>query len=165
MKLLLNYAPIGLCLAMVSGALNGRAATVWTGPATTFVNPAGSDPTLPSNQDRLTTNVWITRAVSEGIFNAKTETSFAHFFSPADTAWADGTTANYLSLSFTDWDTWAKNLHGGPPSTIGVDASPPFVRRHLPGCKIHLVGRSGRRFFVAAINPRRTPGDPHEPAG
>jgi Bacterial Ig domain len=83
---------------------------------------AGSDPTLPANQDRLTPNVWITRALQEGIYNAKTETGFTHFLSPADMEWADGTTANYSSLSYTDWDTWAKNIHGGPPNTVGVNA-------------------------------------------
>jgi glucose/arabinose dehydrogenase len=114
--------PTLLVLAQLAGLVASEAATVWTGPVTTFTDPAGSDPSLPANQDRLTPNVWITRGLEFGIYNAKTETGFTHFFSPADTEWADGTTANYSSLSYTDWNTWAKNLHGGPPNTVGVNA-------------------------------------------
>jgi glucose/arabinose dehydrogenase len=91
-------------------------ATVWTGPTTNFTNVTASD------QDRLTPNVWITRGSAQGIYNAKTEAGFTHFFSPADTEWADGTTANYASLTYTDWNTWAKVVHPGPPSTVGVNA-------------------------------------------
>jgi hypothetical protein len=94
-----------------------RGATVWTGSPITFTNTGGTD-----TQDHLTNNVWITRAALQGIFNIAQEGSFAHFLSPKDTAWADGTVANYGSLSYTDWDTWAKNIHGGPPSTVGVNA-------------------------------------------
>jgi hypothetical protein len=107
-------------LLLLGGAVKG--ATIWTGNPITFTDIAGSDPSLPQNQDRLTTNVWITRGGLQGIYNIAQEGSFAHFLSPKDTAWADGAAANYLSLSFTDWDTWAKNLHGGPPSTVGVHA-------------------------------------------
>lgn len=72
--------------------------------------------------DQITSRVWITRGGTEGIYNAVTETSFTHFFSPQDTEWADGTTADYSTLSYTDWNTWAKNIHGGPPNTVGVNA-------------------------------------------
>lgn len=94
---------------------------VWTGPMTSYSQPS-PDPTQPANQDRLTPDVWITRGLSEGIFNAVTETSYTHFFSPEDTEWADGTTATYSSLSYTNWEAWAKVIHGGPPNTIGVNA-------------------------------------------
>ena len=114
--------PILLVLAQLADPIASEAATVWTGPVTTFTDATGSDPTQPANQDRLTPNVWITRGLQFGIYNAKTETGFTHFFSPADTEWADGTTANYSSLSYTDWNTWAKIIHGGPPNTVGVNA-------------------------------------------
>jgi hypothetical protein len=111
-----------LCLT-VCHALSSRAATVWTGPTVNFVNLPGSDPAQATNQDRLTPNVWITRGSSQGIYNRKTEAlGFAHFLSPADTQWADGTTANYSTLSYTDWNTWAKNIHGGPFGTVGINA-------------------------------------------
>jgi glucose/arabinose dehydrogenase len=117
-----NYILMGLCLAALSGPLSGRATTIWTGPNTSFVNNAGSDPTQAVNQDRLTADVWITRGGIQGIYNAATESGFAHFFSPQNTAWSDGTLANYASLTYVDWDTWAKVQHGGPPSTVGLNA-------------------------------------------
>src|SRR6185369_7441457 len=88
-------------LAVFVAMASSRAATVWTGPLTSFGNVAGTDPTLPANQDRLTPNVWITRGDAQGIYSAKTEIGFSHFSSPADTEWADGTTANYSTLSYT----------------------------------------------------------------
>jgi glucose/arabinose dehydrogenase len=111
-----------LILGGLITALSSNAATLWTGPNTNFVNVAGSDPSQPANQDRLTPGVWITRGSEFGIYNAASEGGFTHFLSPKDTAWADGTLANYASLSYVDWNTWAKNLHGGPPGTVGVNA-------------------------------------------
>jgi len=96
---------------------------VWTGPVTTFTKAPFSDPLQAANQDRMTPNVWITRgANSQGIFNAKTELSYAGLISPADTEWATGTTANYGSLTYQTWESWAKSFIGGPPSTVGVNA-------------------------------------------
>ena len=118
-KALQSVVPIltGLIICQLT---NG--ATLWTGPTTNFVNLAGSNPALAANQDRLTPGVWITRGSTEGIYNAATETGFTHFFSPADTEWSDGTLADYASLSYVDWNTWAKTDHGGPPGTVGVNA-------------------------------------------
>ena len=70
----------------------------------------------------LTPDVWITRGSSQGIYDAELESGFTHFFSPANTAWADGTLANHSSLTYADWDTWSKIDHGGPPDTVGVQA-------------------------------------------
>ena len=114
MKPYLNLLFAGFCLAAFCG-VRADAATVWNGPTISFINAGGSDPSQPANQDRLTPNVWISRGSLQGIFNAKSEAGFTHFFSPADTEWADGTTANFSSLNYTDWDTWAKVFHGGPP--------------------------------------------------
>jgi hypothetical protein len=113
---------ISLWLTLFWTAIAGSAATLWTGPTTNFVNNAGSDSTLAANQDRLTPNVYITRGSSQGIFNANSESSFTHFSSPAGTEWADGTTATYSSLTYHDWNTWAKLIHGGPRTTVGVNA-------------------------------------------
>jgi hypothetical protein len=90
------------------------AQTVWNGPSI-----AVSNATQP---DQITDRVWITRGSTEGIYNAVTETGFTHYYSPADTEWADGTTAKYASLSYTNWNYWAKDIHGGPPSTVNVPA-------------------------------------------
>jgi hypothetical protein len=111
---------IGLCFAVCCGFVNGQ--TVWNGPDITFNHISGTDPTQPTNQDRLTSDVWITRGATMGIFNAAQETGFTSGVSPADTEWADGTTANYASLSYTNWDYWAHTIHGGPPNTVGINA-------------------------------------------
>ena len=86
---------------------------------TSFTLVSGSDPTLAINQDRLTSNVWITRALNQGIYNAKTETFFTRYFSPADTEWSYGQLANYSSLTYTNWEGW-NGQH--PPSMVGQDA-------------------------------------------
>jgi hypothetical protein len=122
-----NRLPAALVFALLALAClilpaSSLAATVWNGPPTAFSKSGADDPTLPANQDRINPNVWLTRGGIQGLYNAKTESGFIHSFSPADTQWADGTTANYSSLSYVDWNTWAKTIHGGPPSTVGVAA-------------------------------------------
>src|SRR5262245_41243869 len=49
--------------------------TVWTGPNITFSKTGVQNPTTPANQDRMTSNVWLTRggASSGGPFNIKVE--------------------------------------------------------------------------------------------
>jgi glucose/arabinose dehydrogenase len=158
MKSHTKHTLIGLCFTALCGSFEGSAATVWTGPTVTFVNVDGSDPTQAANQDRLTANVWITRGSTQGIFNAKTETGFAHFFSPADTEWADGTTANYSSLSYTNWDAWAKYGHGGPPSTVGINAVAHLISDDIyldvkfTSWGVRTGGFSWRRSTPAAVN-------------
>src|SRR5579863_1176295 len=110
-----------LILSGLIVSLSANASTLWTGPTTNFVNLDGSDPTQAVNQDRLAPSVWITRGASQGIYNAALETSFTSS-SPEDTEWSDGTLANYASLTYVSWETWAKTQHGGPPNTVGVNA-------------------------------------------
>jgi glucose/arabinose dehydrogenase len=110
-----------LALAQLVAPLGVDAGTIWTGPPMIFTKLAGTDPTQSTNQDQITPNVWLTRGDVQGLYNIKTEAFFTHFLSPADTEWADGTTAN-TNLSYTDWNTWAKITHGGPPNTVGVNA-------------------------------------------
>ncbi|TSA13333.1 MAG: hypothetical protein D4R74_10000, partial [Betaproteobacteria bacterium] len=81
----------------------------------------GADPTQAANQDRITSRVWLIRGGSEGLYNIAQEGSFSQFFSPTDTEWASGSIANYASLTYADWETWAKSV-GGPPATPGVNA-------------------------------------------
>jgi len=99
-----------------------RAATIWNGPLTTFSKVNGANPSLPGNQDRLTSDIWLTRSSSQGLYNANIENSFTHFDSPAGTEWANGFLTNYASLTYHDWNTWAKGVNAGPPSTVGVNA-------------------------------------------
>jgi hypothetical protein len=122
-----------LCAVAVSGiATNAaRAQIIWNGPSTTFTKADNANPSLAANQDRLTANVWITRGGSQGLYNANTENFFTHFSSPQDTQWADGTTALALTLSYTDWNSWAKGVHAGPPSTVGVNAVMHLVNENI----------------------------------
>lgn len=124
MKTKLKYILAGLCQFSLFAAFTAYSLppTIWNGPVTTFTDAAGADPTQAANQDRLTSDVWITRGDQQGIYNAAFETGFTHFLSPTNTEWANGTTANYSSLSYTDWNTWSKNVNGGPPNTVGVPA-------------------------------------------
>lgn len=109
-------------LTVFGWPVTALAATIWTGPPLTFTKAAAADPTLAANQDRLTPNVWITRGSTQGIYNAKTESSFTHLVSPAGTEWAYGTTANYATLTYQPWETWSGGAPSGPPSTVGQDA-------------------------------------------
>jgi len=95
-----------------NGGLSG---TVWTGDLITFTKEDGADPTQEANQDRITDNVWITRGDEKLIYNAVTQTE-ANNTGPDDTEWAEGTTANVSSLSFSDF----RDL-GKPPTLVDKD--------------------------------------------
>src|SRR4051794_39462172 len=82
-----------VAVSLSTAVTTSRAATIWNGPLITYTQP-GTDPTLPANQDPLTSHVIITRAVNQGIFNAVSESFYTHDFSPADTEWAVGDLAN-----------------------------------------------------------------------
>jgi hypothetical protein len=102
------------------------AAVVWTGPPVIFSKAPSTDPTIATNQDRLTLHVWLTRGTSAGMFNIAPgqETSFSAT-SPKDTLWATSvqaanagqtiTASNYAALTF---DTW-QNAFGGSGSLGG----------------------------------------------
>ena len=103
-------------------AISAHAATVWDGPMISFTKANNANPLLATNQDRLTANVWITRGSAQGLFNAHTESGFTHFVSPAGTEWANGSLENYATLSYTDWNHWAKGVNPNPYATVGVQA-------------------------------------------
>lgn len=97
--------------------------TIWTGSSLVFEKIDGVDWNLEANQDRMTDNVWITRANNKGIFNYKQELSYqgedVYGVSPKDTKWAIGTTSDDLkSLNFM---TWARLHQGFPQDLIGRD--------------------------------------------
>ena len=95
------------------------AQSIWSGHDFEFVKPNGTDWTLSENQDRITENVWITRASFGGIFNIAREGVFQRNVSPIDTEWAFGRAGDWELLAFTDWTTW---VAGSPPGTVGRDA-------------------------------------------
>jgi hypothetical protein len=92
---------------------------VWDGPPITFTKASFADFTQPQNQDRITPEVWLTRGDTQGLFNIKQESFFTHQSSPIGTEWAFGTTADFSSLTYTNWETWTAN---NPPGTVGRDA-------------------------------------------
>ena len=79
---------------------------IWTGLDQVFTKPDSADWNLAENQDRITDNVWITRADEQGLFNIKTENGFVRAVSPADTEWAYGSAADWASLTFQTWVDW-----------------------------------------------------------
>lgn len=101
------------------------AQTEWTGSLFTFSKAPNADWNLEENQDRITSNVWITRKNSQGIFNIAQETEYQQGsnISPVDTEWAYGNISDGVgSLSFTTWDTaHGGSGGGGPSSLIGQD--------------------------------------------
>jgi len=107
------FVTFGACFAQ-----GAWAAQVWTGPLTTFTQAPGADPTLPASQDRLTGNVWITRATTMGLYNAETETSYTHLSSPAGTEWALGALADYAALTYSSWEGLFGGTGGGGPTAI-----------------------------------------------
>jgi hypothetical protein len=136
--------PINLQMARDARAVP----TVWSGPTIAFSKTGADpvDPTDPLNQDRLTSNVWLTRAGDSGMFNIAPghEDSYIRYTSPADTQWAtsvmpanSGKTiaaANWSQLSFTDWAP----SYGGPGSTLGANITTHNAVVHLLTDDIYL---------------------------
>jgi len=102
MKSCIHYL-LSIWLILCLGALSAHTATIWTGPLITYTQPS-PDPTQPANQDPLTPDVALTRAVSSGMFNAVNETTYTHNYSPSNTEWAVGTLDNYSNLTYTSWE-------------------------------------------------------------
>src|SRR5687767_3637124 len=108
-----------LLLTSVSLSLPANAVTVWSGFTTTFSKPSFSDPTLPENQDRITDNVSLTRAGSQGLYNIRLEPGYSDS-APQDTLWATDlnnpgkniAATNWADLTFTSWI----NAYGGAAS-------------------------------------------------
>lgn len=136
------------------GIIYSLKSVIWNGPTISFSKAANADPVLQENQDRITDSVWLTRASNQGIYNIKTETIYTHNLSPAGTEWAYGTTANYASLVYKNWEAWNGGSGGGPPSTVGQNAV-----LHLLGGNIYIDlkftswGGSGGAFSYDRSTP------------
>jgi hypothetical protein len=118
MKTILN--PLRLAAFFVMTGFCGWAqgvATIWDGPTITFNHASGVGTSV---QDQLTPDVWLTRDVIEGLFNAFSEAAYTkHSISPANTEWAYGLLADYATLGYAPWETWnGKN----PASMVGQPA-------------------------------------------
>lgn len=140
-------------LCVIGFASHG--ALVWNGPNITYTQPA-FDPTQPANQDRLTPNVWLTRAVSQGLFNATSET-LAGLISPSDTEWAYGTADQYTSLQFTNW---LGLLNGASPTNfVGKQLVAHFISEDIYiSLKFTFWGSKGTGGFtyIRSTPPVRT---------
>lgn len=91
---------------------------LWTGSKLTFEKTDGADWTLEANQDRITDNVWLTRADNKSLFNIVAEASYTNFSSPSDTEWAIGTLDDLSTLTFSDLET---TTGGAPNKTLNQD--------------------------------------------
>lgn len=99
-------------IALASGAAIA-VPQVWQNPTYEFVRPNSINWTEAQYQDRITSNVWITRGNVQGIFNIAQEGFYSNG-SPVDTEWAYGSAADWESLTFQSWVDW----HGEAPPTM-----------------------------------------------
>ncbi len=91
---------------------------IWTGATTTFEKIAGTSAQDADNQDRITDEVWITRANDGGeIYNAKSENGSDKGSSPKGTQWAIGTINNLDNLSFKSF----RDAVDKPKDVVGKD--------------------------------------------
>jgi len=114
-----NYALL-FTITLLIFSIKISAQTEWTGPTTSFSKSDFADWTLEGNQDRITPNVWITRADNQGIFNIAQEASFGTvdpIFSPLDTEWALGTIAD--GVGTLTYNTWVETVQSNPPGSVG----------------------------------------------
>jgi len=160
--LLANSIGASCVLAVLSAAtVPAGAAILWNGPTVSFSKAAFADPTLPANQDRLTSDVWLTRSSSSGLYNAALESGFVNFFSPAGTEWSYGTLANYASLTYTNWEGWFGGPPpngGGPGSTVGKDAVLHLISDDIYlSIKFTSFGSSGGAFSYDRSTPSVVP--------
>ena len=82
----------------------------------TFTKGNFADWTQTANQDRITDNVWLTRADDQGLFNIAQENRFSGNSSPTDTEWAFG---NTVDLSPSNYRNWRSAVSSNPRSMIG----------------------------------------------
>ena len=95
---------VGLVVLMSSQPVYGQ--QVWTGYSYTFTKADWANWTDPANQDRITSQTWITRQDYEGIFNIAMEGGYSYPPSPANTEWAYGSATDWASLTFQPWADW-----------------------------------------------------------
>ena len=104
--------------AVFSEIQSTSSSNIWNGPIVQFSKENGSNPSLESNQDRITSNVWITRGNNGGqIFNIVKENSASKSMSPRGTLWAKGNIDNIDNLTFETF----RDAVGQPKAAVGLD--------------------------------------------
>ncbi len=102
----------------VTNVSTNPAPTIWSKNDSTlvFTKADNADWTLAANQDRITDNLWLTRANSNFVFNILEEFEVDQSVSPSGTQWAVGITDTLSSLTFSTFgDIWsgeAENIPG-----------------------------------------------------
>src|SRR5579884_3421540 len=86
-----------LAAQFITARLDAQA--IWRGPSVTFTKTDYADPTQAANQDTIVPGVSITRADTQGLYNAITDGGY-NGSGPSDTEWAYGTTAQIGTLVF-----------------------------------------------------------------
>jgi hypothetical protein len=115
-----------LLALLLASAAPAAATTVWTGPMIAFEKVGFTDPTLPANQDAIAPGIALTRASTQGLYNAALETSYSAG-APAGTEWAfptnnvglDVSAGNHAALDFAPW---AEAVGSMPPASVGQPA-------------------------------------------
>lgn len=90
---------------------------IWSGAMVQFSKEDGADFSQESNQDRITSNVWITRGNAGQIFNIAKENSAVKADSPVGTLWAKGNIDNIDNLTFEPF----RQAVGQPKTVVGLD--------------------------------------------
>jgi hypothetical protein len=112
---------IVVLLALFACQEYAQASMFWSGPNISFTKANNADWTLAVNQDRITDNVWLTRANAQGLFNIAPgkEIAFQSLVSPLDTEWSFGSIAGGVqTLVFKDWQSAVKS---NPQSSLSRD--------------------------------------------
>ena len=127
--------------------------TLWRGNTISFSMAASADHNAEANQDRITDNVWITRAGVGQLFNVRSENVANSNTSPAGTAWAQGTFDDIANLTFQPFRSACPNLK--PKNAVGV----PMVV-HLIDDDVYIeltITAWGRRQVGGFTYTRSTP--------
>ena len=96
-----------------------REAVIWNGPLTSFSKSDGSNPAEETNQDRLSTGVWITRGNNGGqIYNAALSSNASKVDSPLGTEWSVGSLDQIDNLTFQNFRAAVNNK---PKDAVGID--------------------------------------------
>lgn len=118
--LLLSFIILFISCAKDDEPNDVSSATIWNGEKITFTKIDGADPADVANQDRINSNVWITRnnngQTNQGqIYNIKVETNASKASSPSGTEWSIGTIDDLSTLVFDNFRiavTKPKNIVG-----------------------------------------------------
>jgi hypothetical protein len=150
------------CSVLFLAGTARAAPQIWSGRSYTFTKLALSNPTLASNQDRITPTVWLTRGSTAGLYNIAQESvsSGSLGASPLDTEWATGDAVNHASLTFDTWANWAG---ASPPGTVGVNAvvhlitDDIYIDIRFDSWGVGLYGQGGAFSYTRAVQPAATP--------